>query len=390
MAVLTGSRKPIIDSLVIVITLLCIGIGIGFLRKKLHNLSGIVSFSLLFSGIICMNQHVISGIYVQPHGHYDRHVLPQSLILAIVLLVAEYMKKGGLTTFSTHRRFKQYFLLALILFGGIGLISAGLFLTPELVQNRFSSDGILSPEFLVFLKNIRAISVILGTVLLLGVVFQKSYRRFQNFFTRLSRMSQPLQTYSKTMKTIIAACLLAYCIYDVSLLQLQAYQKHLKPEYGYLQEYAPALSWLREQTPKESVLLTSLDYLLTSTISIYTDNNVYLSVYARFYTIPSLDELKDRLYNLMSFMGISSRETFDEFLHDPVNFPDILRDYFSPSFQEFQQKLKKDLYQELRKYRVDYVFYSLKDQERFYADLTKYPFLKEVYKDNAVIIYQVL
>jgi hypothetical protein len=175
--------------------------------------------------------------------------------------------------------------------------------------------------------------------------------------------------------------------WEIGMVRYDWYQNHTKPDMGDLQDLAPALRWLNEHTEKESVILVDIEYVSTDIITIYTDNNVYVSSHAQYYSIPPLSELRDRLYNLMYFMGITSREDFEQFISRRNVF---VKDSLRPSFEEYQEKLEKDLYSELTKYRADYLFYGPWEQKSFKVDLEKtYPFLKKVYDDSIVKIYQI-
>ena len=175
-----------------------------------------------------------------------------------------------------------------------------------------------------------------------------------------------------------------YVAWDVGLGQYEYYHNILKPWVGYLQELAPALNWLNEHTEKESVVLGSPDHTsINSIIPIYTHNNVYVTFHSQFYTMPPLFEIQDRLYNTMYFMGITSREEFDRYLEDH---------WFKEGvFEIYQDKLTKDVYSELTRYQVDYLFYGPRERQHFKIDPEKtYSFLQKVYDDGTVAIYQIL
>jgi uncharacterized membrane protein len=81
-------------------------------------------------------------------------------------------------------------------------------------------------------------------------------------------------------------------------------------------------------------------------------------------------------------MGITTRQDFESYKLDKQ---------IGGSFEEYKHKLARDLYTELKTYRVDYLFYGPREKASFLVDPAKtYPFLKEVYNDTVVKIYQIL
>ena len=302
---------------------------------------GSISIALLLSGAVCLNQQIITGTIVQP-GHYNTYLIPHALVLAVALLLAEYRRRQRVEPWPFFRKMNRPLPVdTLALYGGIGLGTASLLLRPEFVAAHLSTDGVLAPKVAFLLTTLHFGGAAGGVLLVL--------------------IGLGLSLTSPSPRV---------------------------PHYGYLQTLAPALQWLDANTPKESVVLGSLDYCATdAAVVIYTDNNYYISTYAQFYPVPRLIELKDRVYNLLSFSGIRSENDFAQFLaRDALS---IFVHQMHLSFEEYQQKFKRELYPELKKYRLDYVFYGPREREIFKVDPHAYPFLKEVYQDRAVTIFQV-
>ena len=95
--------------------------------------------------------------------------------------------------------------------------------------------------------------------------------------------------------------------------------------------------------------------------------------------MPSMDELLDRLYNALYFMGVRTQKKFDEYAY-PIG-----------SFETYQQKFGQDVYSAIKTYQVDYLFYGPREKERFQIEPGEtYSFLDLVYDDGSVKIYRFL
>lgn len=393
MAWMAKDHTPIIDIQLLFTLLVCLCISGGLIKRAVSRLTGLASLALLLSGVICMNQHVITGIRVQPRWHYHTFIIPQSLILAVALLTAEFIKTRRIQRISLFRWIKQFSTASLFLFGGIGLGSVSVFLHPSFVATYLSSDGRLTPRFTSLLEILHLSGFCLGFELLILGLLLKTH--LHTFMSKLACVIREL--FLKTVQflhrrlhigSFLYALVIVGLVWDIGMVQYDRYQNNTKPDLGDLQDLAPALRWLDEYAEKESVILVDIEYVSTDIITIYTDNNVYISSHARYYSIPPLSELQDRLYNLMYFMGVTSREDFDQFISRRNVF---VRDSLGLSFEEYQEKLEKDLYSELTKYRVDYLFYGPREQKSFRVDPDKtYPFLKKVYDDGIVKIYRII
>lgn len=276
----------------------------GWIKGWLSRLSGMIAWVLLFGGLICAEQHVVTGLHVQP-WHYLANVIPQALIFSSTLVVAEYVKKP---------KARLHYIL------------------PQKRRNA------------------------------------------------------------------VIAILIIYLVFDVSLGRYTLYSTFLKPTYGYLQTLEPAVRWLNAETEKESVILGSLEYGHTDgLISMYTQNNLYMSEYAKYYAIPDCNELRQRFYIVLYFMGIRSQEDYYYYLtayQTEGHAAYFYMDFCPPSFQEYneyQPTLKENLYSEMTQYQVDYLFYG--PMERRYFKLAPdetYTFLRKLYDDGVVAIYRIL
>jgi hypothetical protein len=390
MAWMSRDRAPVIDPQQIVILLVCGGIIGGMLKGKIRSHPGLTAFAVLISGVICMNQHVITGINVQPGWHYNAFVIPQSMILAETILIAEWLQHGGFRSCSRWHWWRHFFTRTGVIYGGLGIGMLSLCIHPTLVATFLSADGQLTPQFHTTLLLLHYTVLALGVVLVsMGLLLKSRLRPvclyaityMQNAFARLFYR----QSHLLLLKVIYTLTLLAI-IGDVGLVQYVHYYQDTKPELGYIQSLSPALHWLNDHTPPESVVAVNIDYVSTDTITIYTHNNVYLASHAQYYTVPPLSELRDRLYNLMNFMGIRQEQDFEQLLSSKK----VFMYHLHASFAEYQAKLKNDVYPELKKYRVDYLFYGPREKANFKVDPgTAYPFLQKVYDDGSVSIYKI-
>jgi hypothetical protein len=257
-------------------------------------------------------------------------------------------------------------------------------LNPMFVARYLSSDGVLTPAFNAFLKVMHISGLGLGMSLLgISVLLR-------------SRFSHPLRKFGNSLKVasqqvprsglvkLLYALVILYVTWDVGFNQYQYYHQKLKPKLSYLQQLAPALNWLNEHTPPESVVFGSPDHTSTnSIIPIYTHNNVYVTFHSQFYTVPSLREIADRFYISMYVMGIRTKQAFDEYLQDHW--------FEAGEFPEYQKKFSHGVYSEFTTYKVDYLLYGPREQYNFKFDPEQiYPFLEKQYDDGVVKIFRVL
>ena len=385
MAWMARVHTPEISPQVICIFLVCLGIAWGLVKKRIRILPGILSLAFLFSGILCMNQHVITGIYVQPH-HYLLYVIPHATIIAVILLISEM----NFRWMWQHLRFD-----AILLYGGIGTGIMGLLLHPSFVASHLSSDGTLTSEFVTLFTIVHLGGLVIGLMgIAAGIAVKKGM--MGRFYISSSEGSLQILKIYRSFRRIINVKILGYALiillvsYDVLRVQHGMYENEIKPRFGFMQQLAPALQWLRENTPPESVILCDPDKKSTSAaITVYTENNVYVSEFSQYYTVPSLHELQERFHNLLYFAGIRSQENYRMFMPPIRALGPTTR--LLGSFEEYQKKLHEDLYEALTTYQVDYVLYGPKERKKFKVDPGQtYSFLKKLYDDGSVSIYHIL
>ncbi len=371
-------HNAIINPQVLFTLALCIIIVSHLQRGYLGKLPGIASLTMLLSAVVCLNQQIITGLHVQAF-HYDHFVNPQAMILAVTLLATEFMGKRG-QHHRSRQGIKPLAVVSLLLYGGIFLVSVSVCLHPSIVASYFSPDGKLTSGLSTLLQTFYIIGVLIGvSFMALGLFLKKrAWRRFIR------------------IGTILYVIVLLWVSWNAVIVKFAWYQGYIKPVYGDLQALAPAVAWLNKHTEPESVILGMVglrgqnQHISTdAVIAAYTSNNVYISGHARYYAVPPMSELMDRWYNLMYVMGITSQEDFNLFINEMYGeFYGMVP--LKSSFEEYQKKLRNDVYSELTRYRLDYLIFGPRERKAFKIDPGKtYSFLRKMYDDRVVQIYQI-
>ena len=385
MSLMRRAHTPVFMSPQIICTILiCLGIAWGLAKKRIRIIPGILSLAFLSSGVLCLNQHVITGIYVQP-GHYLLYLIPQLTILAVIILISEMKHRWAWQNIRID---------TILLYGGIGTGIIGILLHPSLLPSYLSSDGILTSGTVRLFTVLHLGGLVVAFVgIAAGIAVKKGMmKRFH--VSSSGKNLQFLKRYdsfrhTSNIKILGYALVILLVSYDVLRVQHEVYEKETTPCWGFVQQIAPAIQWLKKNTPPESVILCDPNPDSTSSaITVYTENNVYVSEHSHFYTVPSLSELQDRLYNVLNFAGIRSQKEFDMFMTNIQLFGPKTRLF--EAFERYQNKLHKDLYTALTTYQIDYVFYGPQERKRFPVDPGKtYPFLTKLYDDGIASIYQI-
>lgn len=374
--VMLRSHQPILNAQV----WLSVGIAVLslllVLLKVIRKIPGSAACILSGSGVICLNQHVVTGIFLQ-QNHYLLYVIPQFTLLAVTLLLVELLRFWQSQPRVARLRLPRLRVATWGLYGGLVIlgVSAVVF-RPSVIASTLSADGVLVPKVRLLLHVAHWGGIVVGGLLSVIGGFLQWQRR---------------STLSVSLGSLMYAAVVCYWLADISIVQYERYQVYMKPNFGYLQNLFPAARWLDEHTPPESVVLGCLDYAATDAlISTVTDNNLYMTAHAQYYSVPSREELLDRLYTVMSFFGVGSQAEFDAWTKDESISGPFFLGYLNPSYADYQQKLRLNIYAELKKYRIDYVFYGPRERKYLHVDAEqRYPFLKAIYTDPVVTIYQV-
>ncbi|MBN1186253.1 MAG: hypothetical protein JXB49_28505 [Bacteroidales bacterium] len=360
------SHIPILNAQVGLMVILCTGVFFCLYKRYIMAMPGIVIFSLLISGVLCLNQHVFTGLYVQPN-HYMLHTIPQATILAMTLLVTEIRREFSFRIISFY---------SCCVYGGIVFVFVGICLHPKIIASYLSSDGVLTLELTSLLNLLCWGGIASGICLIAAGKIFGDFKRLTKLLTGIKK------SYYVPLKIIAVTGCISYIVWDVKTAQLWIYREHLLSQFAYFQQLSPALQWLNLHTEKESAVVCDPDSHSTSgLITIYTHNNVYVSEFSQYYAVPPLNELQERYQNVIYLMGMSSWQDIKPFI------PSQLWD----NFETYQKKLVKDVYTELKKYQADYLFYGPNEQRYFKVDPeTTYPFLKKIYDDGIVEIYYIM
>ncbi len=177
-----------------------------------------------------------------------------------------------------------------------------------------------------------------------------------------------------------------------------SYEKQL-PYFISNQRYASVLSWLDGNIPDERSIFA--DYTLSNFIPAYTRHNVYYvgllsdsltseerirkSLYVYFFLGGvSGDSARDFFYENRDFIGA---QIFSDYYRQKNGchgcFPDSILDGFILEYQEF---LKKDFLEQLKKYRIDYAVWDKEKNPEWQLDRF---FTDKIYDQNNLVIYKI-
>ena len=168
------------------------------------------------------------------------------------------------------------------------------------------------------------------------------------------------------------------------------------------QRYGPILDWLNANAQKDSVVLANSE--LSILISVYTPLNLALDPkWANQYLV-SQRELLERLFLNYRLIGVSAQDATEVFFREKswISMM-IFSEYYRQTLGEWDQipeevilSLAKE-YQVFSGYPIEKLFQKFKIKYAVW-DTTKqpewalgqYPFLREVRRDNKIIIFQVI
>ena len=273
---------------------------------------------------------------------------------------------------------------------GIGLFFVSLLFSPAFAASHLSPDGVLTPEVIHGIQIFQHISFYLSLIFILGGMILGILLKFHWNNLIQQQSFSCLYRFYKYGIAFFYILIIGYITYDIMIIRYKEYQVKLKLDLGYLELLSPAFNWLNAHTEKESVIAASFDDIATSAlIPIYTSNNVYVAYHAQYYVSLPFAEFRDRIYNMMYLMGIRSQNEFDQFINSELRY--WMRVNPSICFREYQQKMQKEIYSELKKYRVDYLLYGTREKQNFLLSPEEtYSFLQNVYNDGVVKIYKIL
>lgn len=220
------------------------------------------------------------------------------------------------------------------------------------------------------------------------------------FFYLLERIISSQFFKKAVIVTIIATFILNGFITDMVNYSYRLRQPLVIEERG--DTYGPVLKWLNINTQKDEVVLANRS--LSVLVSVYTSlNTAYDWRWANQYLIPQR-ELLERLFFMYRLRGVPVEAAADVFLQekwwisaqifgeyyrqtlgDWDQVPDEIITSFAKDYQAFSKIPVEKLFQ---KFKIKYVVWD-KNKEPEWA-LDQYPFLREVHRDNKIIIYQVI
>lgn len=198
-----------------------------------------------------------------------------------------------------------------------------------------------------------------------------------------------------TIIVFVAAVSLFFGIYT----QVSAYRQNYSA-YKEYQKYADVFAWINRNTAKDSVIFSGDEDFLNLAIPAFTHSNVYLLATASFLT-----PFERIYYNYLTYLrmqSISSQEIENYLSRSENGFKAAAYLYgceglyyaaSSPSFiaikdkliSDYKEFLKKDLKNELKKYRLDYIITTGKFSEEMKILVKD---LNLVYSADNIFIYQ--
>lgn len=237
---------------------------------------------------------------------------------------------------------------------------------------------------------LKQITIMAGMVLLNNFLMRRG-----NFWQRILKGFD----YKRFKKPILV---FSFGLLILSGLSIQlTYYESVKTEQKERQFLYDAFLWLDNNTEVDSVILASDSVSLI--LPIYTHNNVYIGkficdslvkdaeimdrflIFARIYKM-NKDEINQYIINhKATFFGGSPGDpkykNIEDFFRLNMVFENVSRKY-----KTFE---KEDIIALLKKFRVDYIFYSPYEKKIPQIDFNEYPFLHKVYDKGGVQIYSI-
>lgn len=163
------------------------------------------------------------------------------------------------------------------------------------------------------------------------------------------------------------------------------------PTMAAIQRYEPALRWLDEHTPRNSVVLSN--EMLSELIPVYTHDDVFWNPYAVFYLLPS-GLVDQTLYTYMKLNGVRPRVVSGDFYYaiKNANVQDTqIQELMKPQYRPFLSGLSSVEYGKVYAARtldpLRKIDYLLVDTEKDAWKIGNMPGLQKVFMGGGVTIY---
>lgn len=303
--------------------------------------------------------------YISTHRFILEKIVLFPLIIVSLLLLFDRKKQH--TLINSNERQSLFFVL-LMLFSGFIASNQQVITGMEIQQFHYHFSTNI-PAFLI------TMSLLFGLIL-----------------SRIPKTFQYLGTFSVIGIFIIHAI----------FIQINSYRYNFNETLD-SQRYISGFEWLNKNTTSNDVVFS--DVRLSELLPVYTRNYVYGALHASAFPVPT-ERLKHNYYTTIAIDGVSTDEAKNHF-YDPVNrnslgqyifegqywrakcgsfgcFPDQTLDELVSDYKKF---LDNPLRDNLKKYRIDYVFWDLKNDPTWKLD--QYLFLEKVFSENEVAIYKV-
>ncbi|MCX7765750.1 MAG: hypothetical protein N2246_03475 [Candidatus Sumerlaeia bacterium] len=352
-----------------------------FWRRKFRSEGTIILLiAFLLTPVVCMNQQIITGRIVQV-WHYELFVNPIFLWLVIFLFWQELKPlqfiEEKIASFLLRTGWvRRVLLMLVVIFALAGII---LYLKLHLGwSGGFSASVLISLLFYSLLW-----SIFCGGI---GVAIELLAQGKFKYWRRLA-----------------IGLILTLAVGDAAERQVYAMLRRL-PSYRQQQQFTPALSWLKENTPPDNVVLAPLE--IAEILPAYTNKYVYISKNAIHYKL-SQSEREQRLATYFFVLGLNQSEVQKLIHHWPYRYILWGLRYFSRASYDLysfgQQKLislaeknnfltlftrvKTEPLKNLPPFRLNYILQS-------HAWLRAHPFPQQIrnhltvqFADNFAVIY---
>jgi hypothetical protein len=237
----------------------------------------------------------------------------------------------------------------------------------------------------------KTIAIITGIVLL------------NNFLTKRANFLQRILkglNYGRLKKPFLVSSFI-FIILSGLYIQL-SYYKSVKDSQKERQFLYSAFQWLNDNTEVDSVVLASEPVSLI--LPVYTHNNVYIARYI-YESVVSDSEIMDRFFIFARLFGMDKEEITSYVINHINTFFGMrpgdpkyksLEDFLISNkvleniTKKYEYFKKEDAFSLLRRFRVDYLFFSPYERNLSKMSPENYPFLHKVYDTKDIRIYKIM
>ncbi|MFA5841401.1 MAG: hypothetical protein WC835_00330 [Candidatus Paceibacterota bacterium] len=182
------------------------------------------------------------------------------------------------------------------------------------------------------------------------------------------------------------------CLYLITFgigTQVSGYKQRFD-NFSYIQKYGAVFDWFNRNTEKESVIFGGNGF--SDLTPAYTQNNVYFAAYGAYYPSNPLERRIHTAY-IYYFLDNKKEDILQKIYpsltsNGCVSAGCVDSDIFAKTMANYGEFLKTPFYENLKKYRVDYMVWDKNTNPSW--NLDKFSFLKPVYNYDNVLVYKIL